>query len=595
MITTSNPIISTSDNIYDLIKDGKELSSKIPYSHPKKTNGKVLNLTLGRIWFNQLLPDTYPLVDEAVNKKKMNEIIIEIYKKYGTEEASEIVTKLQTEAFKLATISPNTFTIDLFIPPVEWQKQKDEFVKSCDKLSPLEFKKSAESLTKELLKYIDESGFRAENIMTSGAKGNPISDWCTLLVAKGYTIDIEGNLLGPISKSLNDGYGKVDYYHAGSEARKNFYMRSALTAHPGYLTRKMVNANAGLHIDPKIKDCGSKRTFDIIVTEDLADLLLQRNYISQTGTIKNITSADQIIDKKIKLRSPLYCKSDNGICETCYGNLYKTLNTINIGVLAGGAINAVGINAMMKMRHQSSSINTKEVDFINMIKKAGIDFKLFHNILDISKNSITAKTQCSITIDSSEYDDLSLIDCGDKYQTVGVLTIQYGDANNVSFITLPFAIMLDCFKAADTSVDGHIITMNYEPGELIIKQDYYDDTFNERTVDRLFEGCAKYITDPEVLVMTIREKIAGIDLVHIETIVSNMFRDAEDLTTPARLTDYKNVEVIGQKKLPYVISWLSALGFENINRAIKVGLIEGKDAKLDPLERIVLEKYGQED
>lgn len=594
-MSISTQPISTADNIYDLIKDGKTLNSKVSYSHPKKTGGKSMNLTLGRIWFNMLMPGDYPLVDEAVNKKTMDKIIIDLYHKYGTEEASDYISKLQTEAFKLASVCPNTFTIDMFIPPSEWVKKKEAFEKTADKLDPLEFKKEAEKLTKELLIYFDESDFRADNIMSSGSKGNPISDWGALLVAKGYTIDIEGKLLGPITTSLNDGYGKIAYYHAGSEARKNFYMRSALTAHPGYLTRKMVNANAGLQIDPKVSDCGTKHTFNLVVTEDLAELLLQRNYVSQSGAIKNITSVDQILDKKIKLRSPLYCIAEHGICPTCYGNLYKTLNTHNIGILAAGAVNIVGINAMMKMRHKSSSVNTKEVDFIDMIKKAGIDIKQFNNILDIKKNEIIAKTQCSVIIDDSEYDDLSLIDCGDKYQVVGVLTVQYGEPPDVNFTTLPFTIMLDLFKPADITVDGHIINMTYEPGERMIKQEYFEDVFNERTVDRLFEGGAKYITNPEVLTMTIHDKLAGIDMVHIEAVVSNMFRDSEDLTIPARITDYRDVTVIGQKKLPYVISWLSALSFENINRAIKVGLVEGRDAKLDPIEKIVLERYSQDE
>lgn len=590
----SNQPISTADNIYDLLKDGKTLQSKVSYTS-NKTGGRSMNLQLGRIWFNNLLPSDYPLVNEPVNKKLMNNIIIELYNKYGTEEASELISKLQTEAFKLATISPNTFNINMFIPPPEWVKKREEFEKIANKLAPLDFKKEAEKLTKELLEYFKDSEFRAEDIMISGAKGNPISDWGALLVAKGYVMDIEGKLLGPITTGLNTGYGKVEFYHAGSEARKNFYIRSALSAHPGYLTRKMVNANAGLQIDTKKTDCGTTHTFNLTVTEDLADLLLQRNYLSQSGTIKNITSKDQIIDKKIKLRSPLYCLSENGICPTCYGNLYKTLNTINIGILAGGAVNKVGINAMMKMRHKASSINTKEVDFPEMIKKSGIDIKQFNNVLEIKKNQIIAKTNCSITIDDSEYDDVSLIDCGDKYQTVGVLTVQYGEAQNVNFITLPFAIMVDLFKPAEIIEDGHIINLNYETGETIIKQEYYDDNFNERTVDRLFEGGARYITNPEVLSMTIHDKIAGIDMVHIEAIVSNMFRDSNDLTIPARLTNYKEVTIIGQKKLPYVVSWLSALIFENINRAVKVGLIDNRDATLDPIEKIVLEKYAQED
>ena len=233
MSLTTQPI-STADNIYDLLKEGSTLATKVSYSSTK-TGGKSMNLSLGRIWFNNLLPQDYPLVNEPVNSKLMNKIIIEIYQKYGTEDATTYIAKLQTEAFKLASISPNTFNINMFIPPAEWIKEKEEFVKTAGSLEPLEFKKQAEKITKELMKYFEDSEFRANSIMASGAKGNPISDWGALLVAKGYTIDIEGKLLGPITSGLNDGYGKVDYYNAASEARKNFYIRSALTAHPGLM------------------------------------------------------------------------------------------------------------------------------------------------------------------------------------------------------------------------------------------------------------------------------------------------------------------------------------------------------------------------
>ena len=594
-MTISTPIISTVENVYEQIKHGSNLStSKFSYSHPKKTNGRVQNLTLGRIWFNLLLPDNYPLINEPINKSKMNEIIIDLYKTYNVKEASIYIQKLQSEAFKLATISPNTFNIDLFIPPKEWLKKKEEFESIANELPPLEFKKKAEILTKELLTYFEEVGFRANDIMESGAKGSPISDWGALLVSKGYVMDVEGNLLGPIVKGLNDGYSRKDYYNAGSEARKNFYIRSALTAYPGYLTRKIANANAGLIIDPKIKDCETKKTFEIVVTKDLADILLQRNYISQTGTIKNITNSEQIIGKKIKLRTPLYCKAKDGICETCYGNLFKTLNTSNIGLLAAGAINIVGINTMMKMRHAASSVNIKEVDFVKMLEQASIDIKTISNILDIQKTKITAKESCSISININDYNDTTLIDCGDKFQIVGILSVQSGQAPDIKFITLPFGIMVDCFKTSNVDINGYITTINYEPGDVIIQQEYYDDQFNERTVDRLFEASAKYINTPEILTMIIKDKIKGIDLVHIETIVSNMFRDENDTTIPARLTTYKNAILVGQKKLPYIISWLSSIDFENINKAIKIALINGKDAKLDPIEKLVLEKYSSE-
>ena len=67
-----------------------------------------------------------------------------------------------------------------------------------------------------------------------------------------------------------------------------------------------------------------KKYFELNVTEDLADLLIGRYYIDGTKLIQ-IENQKDIINKKIKLRSPLYCKAENGICPICYGDLYKKL------------------------------------------------------------------------------------------------------------------------------------------------------------------------------------------------------------------------------------------------------------------------------
>lgn len=590
MSRISEPMLATPEDVYDRIKEGETLDSKVIFIHPQKTNNKAMSISLGRAWLNLVLPDDYPLVDEAIDKSKLNSLIVDLYKKYGVKKSAEYITKLQSEAFKLASISPNTFNIDTFIPPDEWIKEKKEFEKIADTLNPLEFKKEAEKITKKLIAYINENGFRVENIMDSGAKGNPVSDWGALMVAKGYVIDIEGNLLGPIKEGINDGYSKINYYNAAAEARRNFFMRSSSTAIPGYLTTKCVMANAGLSIDESSKNCGTRKTFEITVTPDLANLIRQRYYVDGTK-IQRIDSPEQVIGKTIKLRSPLYCKSEHGICPTCYGDFWKTLGSKNIGILAGGAINVVGINALMKMRHQSTSISTKEVDFIDIIRKSGTDPKQLELYFKINKTTIEAKQPCSITIDQNEYDDITLIDCGDKYQIPGILTVQFGEPPNLEYVTLPIAITVDLIKPNDYSVDGHLITLNYEPGEIIMKREYYDDEYDERVVTRLFDAGAKYLTNPEILCMVIHDKLPGIDMVHIETIVSNMFRDSEDLTIPARLTNYKNVTVVGQKRLPFIISWLNALSFENINKAIKIGLLEGKDAQMDPIESIVAEQY----
>ena len=593
MSKISEPMIASPNDVYNLIKEENKLSDKFSYSHPFKTNGRSIQLSLGRIWMNIILPEDFPFINEVMTKKKLKELVITMYEKYGTDLAAEYLTKLQSEAFKLATISPNSFNVEDFILPPEWIKKKNEFIKIADKLKPIEFKKEAEKLNQELLEFANKSDYRIKNIFDFSPKGNPIDDWMILLVAKGYVMDIEGKLLGPITKSLNDGYGKIDYYNGASEARRNFYFKSSLTAHPGYLTTKATMANASTQITEK--DCGSKRYFTLSVDNEIAKLIQERYYLDEHAKLKKIESVDQVIGKTIKMRSPLYCKSETGLCEICYGGLFDKIKSKNVGILAGGAVNVVGINAMMKMRHKSSSVSTIEVDFPALIKKSGTDLADFKTYFNIEKNKISAKVPCTISIDQEEYDDTSLIDSGDKIRMPGIVTVQFGEIPNLSFITLPISITVNVIKPHDYDVEGHIITMNFEPGEIIMEQDYYSDNFDERVMMRLFEGGAKYITNPESLVMIMHDKLQGIDLCHIELIVSNMFRNADDVTKPARLSNYKHVIIMGQKKLPFATSWLNALSFENINRAIKIGLIEGKDAQMDPIEKIVLEKYSGEE
>ncbi len=587
-VSKLNTIISTPEDVYNLMQNEKmTLQDKVSFTHPKKTHNRAINMSLGRIWFNILLPDDYELIDEPVNKAKMNQIIVDLYKKYGVEKTAEIITRIQSEAFKLATIYPSTFNIQAFIPPKSWIHKKEQFLKKAASLSPIEFKKEAEEITKELIQYIKENDFELQNIFESGAKGNPVADWEILMLAKGYVIDIEGNLLGPITNSINDGYDKINYYNAAAEARRNFFFRSNLTANPGYLATKVVMANAGIRISDEV-DCKTKRYFEINVTPEIIKLIQQRYYMDDK--LKKITD-DSLVNKTIKLRSPLYCKSEDGICQICYGDLWKILNTRNIGILAGGAINVVGVNALMKLRHQASSVSLKPVNFIEIIRKFGMDVEKLSNLFEIEKNRIAPKEKCTIVIDLNEYDDTLLIDCGDKFQMPGIVNVQFGQGDDNLIVTLPIAITVDIMKPSDYTEEDNIITLTYEPGETIMKQDYYSDLYDERIVIKLFEAGAKYINNPEVLVNSIKDKLPGIDLVHLEVIISNMFRDADDNSKPARLTNYKNFEIISQKRLPFINSWLNALAFENVNKAIKVGLIEGKEAELDPIERIIIENY----
>ncbi len=583
------------EEVYRRINEGAKIGSKVSYSHPNKTDNVSMRMSLGRIWFNELLPGDFRLVDQPVDKSALNEIIKELYNKYEPGKTADIISMITKESFKLATLVPNSFTIDTLIPPDEWMEEKATFVNKWnnvppDKIDMIKFTKEANALTNKLLRHFKKNGYRLQNILESGAKGDALDDWKALLISKGFVLDIEGKIHGPITKGSAEGYNTTEYYTAASQARRNYYYKSYMSNKPGYLSRKVTMANANMVVDASRKDCGTRRRLEIFIDKNKASLLIDRYFIDKGEPVK-ITDASQIRNKKISLRSPLYCRAKKGICPTCYGDSYKGLDTKNVGILAGGAVNMIGINSMMKMRHKSSQLDLVDVDFDKVIRGSQLDLRVVKKFIEVQKKKIVAKTECTILLDQNEYDESSLIDIGDKFLVPGVLNLYVGDLVDNNYITFPFNFPVELNKPQDYTQEGKTLIMRFTPGEVIINKDFYNKETDPSIINRLLDGSIKYINSPEVLLDAVHEQLPTLDLIYAELILSNMFRTKEDLTIPCRLKDYSNFEIIGVKKLPFLNSWLTGLSFEDPNKAIKTALLSGQDADMNPIEKVLLEKF----
>ena len=587
--------IKTIQDVYDKIKEGFKLSDKFSYSDKIKTKNKVISLSLGRIWFNLLLPEDYPLVNKVLKRSDQNAIVEDIYIKYGGNIACDIVSKIHDEGFKLTTLCPSSLEIDCLIIPPELEEEKQQLYKDAPNLSINEYNDRANAIAKKLVDHIESLGIEIQDVLNSGAKGDPIGDWKVLLVTRGYQMSIENKVIGPITPGTADGYNKLDYYNAADASRRGFFYKSIMAHKPGYMARKIIMASSNIGLS-STNDCGSKQYFELKITPEISKNIIGRFYLNgdkleeiTQNNIKNITG------KVIKLRSPLYCKAEDGICPICYGRLAEKLKTTEIGVLAGGAINFVGINSMMKLRHVAKQFEIIDVDFPKIIKKTELeDSSLIKEYLDIQKNQIIAKKDVTIFIDEQQYNNDSFTDTGNTIIIPGIIDIYY-DINENKYFSLPFNFDVQINKTIDTANDAHIYRINYTAGDLILFQDSYLKSVNPGLVDKLFDGGARYITKPEQLTLTIHEQLPGVDLCHIELVVSNMFRDVDDNTKLCRLVGYQNSIIIGQKQLPFINSWLTGLAFEQPNKAIKTGLLTGQNIKETRLEKILLEKAGNND
>lgn len=358
----------TLQDVYDQLKT-KNLEDKVPFDHKVKTKNKVMMMSLGRIWFNLLTPDDYPIIDEQINSKRLSIIIEDIYNKYPAEISSMFITKLNREAFILGTINPSSFDIESLVIPQFIVDKKKTLLLDNPNLSPDEVNKISEQLATEYLNYLKSENHNGiYDILMSGAKGSP-KDWALLMIAKGAQLDIEGNVSKSTLHSLDDGLTVDEFYSSAAEARYLQYYKSKGAAEPGYLNTQTAFANSNIKL--RGDDCNTTKYFKLQVLPSMVTSITGRYYLDEkTNNLKLIENTDQskkLVNSTIKLRSPLYCIQPDGICRTCYGKLADAINTDKIGLLTAGTINDQGVNKAMKVRHESSQIALKKANFIKDI------------------------------------------------------------------------------------------------------------------------------------------------------------------------------------------------------------------------------------
>ncbi len=226
--------ISTLNQVYEELKNRNvQITDIYSFTHNTKTKNKSVLLSLGRIWFNLLMPDSYTrLIIEPITKKRLSSIISEIIENNLAIDAAQILTTLNKEAFKLAAIIPQSINSeDIMVSDTI----KTERNKRLNNNTPLE-KYSAEllKLSNEYIERDLPKNCGISNIIESGAKINA-TDLGVLQLSKGPTIDIEGNISNPITSALAEGYTGKEYYTAAADARRTLFIRAVGTAEPGYL------------------------------------------------------------------------------------------------------------------------------------------------------------------------------------------------------------------------------------------------------------------------------------------------------------------------------------------------------------------------
>lgn len=352
--------------------------------------GKRIKTSVGRIIFNEIVPEEIGFVNEELDKGKLRELVGKCLTITSLEKTARFVDDLKNLAFSIVTQSGISWGMDDLLVP----EKKKEIIQEAEKqvdlvnkqfemgLLTLAEKKNRiieiwneaknriteavrDSLDKEgpvySMIYSKARGTEAVVVQMTGMKG---------LVAgpTGETIEL------PIRSSFKEGFNVLEYFIATHGARKGMADTALRTATAGYLTRRLVDVAQDVVV--RESDCGDKegswiyREDSIIAGVGFSSRIAGRILLEDVvdpKTKKTIAKKDEMISKekaeeidkkeieKVKIRSIITCKTRRGVCQKCYGLDLGKNQLVDIGqavgIVAAQAIGEPGTQLTMRTFH----------------------------------------------------------------------------------------------------------------------------------------------------------------------------------------------------------------------------------------------------
>jgi DNA-directed RNA polymerase subunit beta' len=360
--------------------------------------GKIINTTVGRVIFNNELPEGMPYVNGLLKKKGLQQLVQSCYLKFGLEKTVAMLDSLKDLGFLYATKSGLSIGIDDLIIPSEKvtlvDRARDEVIKveqqylegaitngeRYNKVIAI-WSDVTEKIADEMfgeMEAIDHDGraFNPVYVMAdSGARGSK-QQIRQLAGMRGLMAKPSGEIIEtPITSNFREGLTVLQYFISTHGARKGLADTALKTADSGYLTRRLVDVAQDVIISEP--DCGTLDGIEaraIVESGEIIEPL--RDRIVGRVTLERITdpfSNETIIDlneeitedlasaiqdggvEKVKIRSVLTCASRRGVCARCYGRDLATGRLVElgqaVGVIAAQSIGEPGTQLTMRTFH----------------------------------------------------------------------------------------------------------------------------------------------------------------------------------------------------------------------------------------------------
>ena len=397
-------------------EDKVDLHAIIKVKANDRIDGKFVNhlieTTVGRVIFNQFVPEEVGFINEILTKKSLRDIIGRVLKLSGTAKTAKFLDDIKNLGFYSAFKGGLSFNLDDVIIPEEKTKFVTEGYEQVEEVLnnySMGFITNNERynqiidiwthvnarLTQSLMKQLsnDKQGFNSVYMMLdSGARGSKeqIRQLSGMrgLMAKPQKSGATGSEIieNPILSNFKEGLSVLEYFISTHGARKGLADTALKTADAGYLTRRLVDVSQDVIITEE--DCGTLRGLVATaikkneeVVESLYERILGRTTVHDifhplTGELiveagQELTEelAKKIDDspiEQVEIRSVLTCESKKGVCAKCYGRNLATGHMVQkgeaVGVIAAQSIGEPGTQLTLRTFHvggTASNITTE--------------------------------------------------------------------------------------------------------------------------------------------------------------------------------------------------------------------------------------------
>ncbi len=373
---------------------------KIITDSGKVQNTKIIETTVGRCLFNDILPEGMPFYNVTMSQKMLSRVISDCFEFTGSSKTVDLLDRIKDIGFKYATLAGLSFGITDLKIPVRKAEIIEETEKKVNKIHKNyndgvltegeRYNQVIDAWTNARVEVTNEMmrGFRTDTkadgtpylnpiylMSDSGARGS-VDQIQQLAGMRALMAKPSGEIIEtPIKSNFREGLSVLEYFSSTHGARKGLADTALKTANSGYLTRKLIDVAQNVIVIER--DCQTLQgiTKGSVSKGEQINIPLSQLIIGRTArdNIRNPITDEMIVHENevitqeaaakiealgldaIRVRSSLTCDSPFGVCAKCYGWDMSTGQLVeqgaSVGIVAAQSIGEPGTQLTLRTFH----------------------------------------------------------------------------------------------------------------------------------------------------------------------------------------------------------------------------------------------------